>query len=242
MYWPRKCFIVFDTETTGLDFQKDRIIQVGVAVFNQEMYIHGWKWLLNTTYPSDADAVAVHGITDTHRYAEGESAHIVIPRVLGLFKRMRAAHGPVVAFNAPFDMSMFSVECSRLGIRFNVNGLHVIDPLVIDRHFERNVPIFTKPFMRLNQMAGRYGVLAPTHDALADCISTGYVAIAQSVHHTAIRRAELPDLVRSQQTWYEEWATKFISFAEKKDFIPRLPRWPFGDYVEEINGTMSPLF
>jgi DNA polymerase III subunit epsilon len=234
-YWVNRSFIAFDTETTGLDFENDRIIQAAVAVFSKGQQVWSFNWLLNTDIESSAEAVAVHGITDEYRKEHGIPSIGVMLHLCNMFRRMQRSNAPVVAFNAPFDFSMFRAELKRFSLDFNLDGLHVYDPLVVDRHYQKNVPIFTAPFMRQSSMAARYGLSIPTHDALDDAICAGHIALAQSIHHSPLRSASPAELDRRQAQWHSEFAAKVNAFASKKDFKFYIPQWPFGD----MNGNQE---
>lgn len=231
-YWPSKLFAVVDTETTGLDFDNDRVIQASVAIFNGGQYVTGYEWLSNVPTPSHPDAVATHGITDEYRAENGEEAPLIMGRLFGLIKRLRHTRSPIMMFNSPFDMTMLRMEFLRTGFNWRTDDLYVIDPLVIDRHYQKHIPVFTKPWMRLGQMAARYGVQAPEHRALADAVSTGHIAIAQSFHHPPLRRLSLPELQRNQVKWYGEWATVFRTWGAKKGISFNIPAWPYGNGAE----------
>lgn len=227
-YWPNDTFIVVDTETDGLDFDNDHVIQVGIAVFVHGQYVHGWEWLVNNGIPCAPEALAVHQIADSERMEHGASPESVFGRTHQLIQRMADQGRPVIGFNAPFDFSMLRTEWERLGFDLFVDNLWIVDPLVVDRHFETKIPIFTKPYMRLGQMAARYGIHQPKHRALADAIATGHVAIAQSLHHSRIRRMTPKELHIAQEGWYEEWADKFRHWGETKGIQFQMPPWPFG--------------
>jgi len=229
LFWPNRSFIALDTESTGLDFENDRPIQVGMAVFLKSQLIWTFNWYSNTSRPSNPDALAVHKIEDKWRQDNGIHPREIMQHVLQLFNRCSERNVPVIAFNAPFDFTMICKEMQRFSMKLNTDRLYVIDPLVIDRHYEKNVPVFTKPFMRLGQMAARYGLSAPTHNALDDAICAGYLAAAQSVHHSAIRTGSPRELHERQCIWYKDFVAKVHSFANKKKITFTTPDWPFGD-------------
>lgn len=241
-YWPNETFIVVDTETTGLDFTTDRVIEVGIAVFREGQYIHGFNWLVNNGVPSHPDALATHGITDESRERHGTLPQQVFRETATLVNQMRKYKKPVIAFNAPFDFMMLRAEWNRAHIPFYVDDLNIVDPLVIDRHFETKIPIFTKPYMRLGQMAARYGCHAPKHRALDDAIATGHIAIAQSLHHSSIRRMSPHDLMLGQERWYYEWSQKFLNWGQKKGIQFTMPTWPFGNdpFITPTGSPVSP--
>lgn len=230
-FWPNKSFISFDTETTGLDFENDRIIQIAIAVFVHGQHVWSFNWYLNTKRPSAPEALAVHGITDEMRWAEGVDSKEVMRHIQALFRRMRSANSPLVAFNAPFDFTMLRNEWKRFDLDFDLSDLWVIDPLVIDRHYQKNIPVFTAPHMRQAQMAARYGLSAPTHNALDDAICAGHIALAQGLHYPGIRHSSPRELHKHQTIWFDDFTKKVQRFAEKKAISFSLPQWPFGDDV-----------
>jgi DNA polymerase III subunit epsilon len=237
-FWVNRSFIVIDTETTGLDFENDRIIQLAVAVFLKGQNVWNFDWLLNTPKASHPEALAVHRHTDEERYRSGVGAKPVFEHCRALLRRMRDNNSPVVAFNAPFDFTFLRAEFKRFKLG-ELPEVRVIDPLVIDRHYQKNIPVFTKPHMRLASMAARYGVSAPTHNALDDAICTGHVLVGQSLHYSSIRTASPLDLHRRQLGWSEEFAAKVRAFADKKQIQFSIPRWPFGDDEAEGNSSSN---
>lgn len=228
-FWPNRSFVAIDTETTGLNFEHDRPIQVAMAVFLKSQLVWQFNWFSNTAHPSAKEALDVHHISDDWRQANGISSRDIMQHLLTLFNRCSERNTPVIAFNAPFDFSMIRAEMKRYHMHLDTSRLYVIDPLVIDRHYERNIPIFTKPYMRLGQMAARYGLSAPNHNALNDAICAGYLASAQSVHHSAIRTNSPRDIHKLQTDWYADFRAKISAFGEKKKINIITPDWPFGD-------------
>lgn len=228
-YWPKKTFIVFDTETTGLDFQNDHIIQLAISVFHDRMNIWNFNWYSNTPRRSHPDAFKTHQISDEWRWEYGVSPQEIVNHVTPLFARMRERGLPILAFNAPFDFSMLRAEYARQSRNFSTDNLFVIDPIVIDRHYQKNIPVFQAPWMRLSYMAARYGISPPNHNAEQDAICTGKVAMAQSLSYPYIRKNSPKQLHQTQQVWFAEWVDKVKAFSNKKNFSFSTPSWPFGD-------------
>jgi len=139
--------IVFDTETTGLDNQADRIIEIGcVELENQfptgrslHLYINpdGRK-----VHP---DALAVHGITDAFLADKPVFAEVA-EEIAAFFE---GAH--YVAHNASFDMGFLNTEYQRVGIPAVAPEL-VIDTLSLAR---RRHPMGPNS---LDALCRRYGI------------------------------------------------------------------------------------
>lgn len=97
-------YTVFDTETTGLDPQKDSLLQVGaVRVLNGRM-VDGERFdhLINPGVPIPTASTAVHHIDDK-MVADAETPPLVVARF-----RQFAEGSVLVAHNAAFDMTFLN--------------------------------------------------------------------------------------------------------------------------------------
>ena len=139
--------IVFDTETTGLDNQADRIIEIGcIELENQfptgrslHIYINpdGRK-----VHP---DALAVHGITD--EFLADKPVFAEVAEEIAAF--FDGAH--YVAHNATFDIGFVNAEYQRVGIP-PVGSERVVDTLSLAR---RRHPMGPNS---LDALCRRYGI------------------------------------------------------------------------------------
>ncbi|MBC7280276.1 DNA polymerase III subunit epsilon [Hoeflea sp.] len=139
--------IVFDTETTGLDNQTDRIIEIGcIELENQFPTGRSLHLFINPdgrkVHP---DALAVHGITDAF-LADKPVFADVADEITAFFE---GAH--YVAHNATFDMGFLNSEYRRLG-RQPVPTDLVIDTLALAR---RRHPMGPNS---LDALCRRYGI------------------------------------------------------------------------------------
>ena len=90
-------FTAFDIETTGLDAQKDRIVELGAVKFDRQGPISRFNVLINPGIPMPPEAGRVNNITD-EMLAGQPSLEAVFPDFL------RMIQGTVIiAHNAPFD-------------------------------------------------------------------------------------------------------------------------------------------
>jgi len=139
--------IVFDTETTGLDNQADRIIEIGcIELENQFPTGRSLHLFINPdgrkVHP---DALAVHGISDEF-LADKPVFSAVAEEIVAFFE---GAH--YVAHNASFDMGFLNTEYQRVGIS-SVDPGRVIDTLSLAR---RRHPMGPNS---LDALCRRYGI------------------------------------------------------------------------------------
>ena len=118
--------IVLDTETTGLDWRNgDRVIEIGcVELLNRSLTGSHFHVYINPERSIDAEAVAVHGITEEFLADKPKFARIVSD-----FEDF-VRDAELVIHNASFDVGFLDSELERLG-RGRLSGLcaGVIDTL-----------------------------------------------------------------------------------------------------------------
>lgn len=167
---------VFDLETTGIDVRSDRIVSAHVGVLDASgAVIDARTWLADPGVEIPAGATAVHGITTERARTEGRPAAEVVAEVTATLRDLFAAGIPVVAYNAPFDFSLLKYESLRHGVVPIDAPSPVIDPLVVDKTYDR----YRRGKRTLEVVAAHYSVtLEGAHDAAADAIAAGRVAQA----------------------------------------------------------------
>lgn len=139
--------IIFDTETTGLDFRSDRIIELGALELIDHfptgralhLYINPQG---KTVHP---DALAVHGITDEF-LADKPAFSEVADQIVEFF-----AGATLIAHNATFDISFLNAEFARVDLP-PVEREQILDTLVLAR---RRHPMGPNS---LDALCRRYGI------------------------------------------------------------------------------------
>jgi DNA polymerase III subunit epsilon len=136
--WHELLIAFIDTETTGRDAERDRLVEVGI-VFGLRGEITGRKsWLINPGVPIPAEATNVHGIHDED-VAASPSFAAQLPEIV------EALRGAVpAAYNAGFDRGFFLAELARAGISVDDpppalrRDVEWLDPLVFAREIHKD--------------------------------------------------------------------------------------------------------
>jgi DNA polymerase-3 subunit epsilon len=219
---------VFDLETTGVDVRADRIVTAHVGLLDATgAVIRARDWLADPGVVIPSGASAIHGITTEHARTHGRPAHEVVAEVVTAVRAVLDAGIPVVAYNAPFDFSLLKYESLRHGVAPIERPSPVIDPLVVDKAYDR----WRRGKRTLEVVAAHYAVrLDAAHQASADAVAAGRVAQALAERYAPW----LPDTVDELHTRQIAWAraqadslTEYFVRIGRLDPDDRLDgRWP----------------
>lgn len=172
---PASKIIVFDCETTGIDFAKDQVIELCVQ-HGLEPGANSQVWRIKPAVPIHPAAQQVHGISieelagcpPFEAYADEIAAVFAVAEV-------------IVGYNLSFDIDMLQAEYARIGrAPLDLSNKKIVDPF---RLWQQCEP-------RSLQHAHRRFVgdeFASAHSASADVAATGRVLVGM------LRQFELED-------------------------------------------------
>ena len=160
----RLTYVVFDSETTGLNpRQGDEIVQLAAVRIVNGRRVEGevFDTLVNPGRPIPAVSTDVHGITDA-MVADAPGVEEVVRRF------HKFAEGAVlIAHNAPFDMEFLRRVEGQLGVTFDMPVLDTVllSAVVYGQHEVHS----------LDALSHRLGITIPEeerHTALGDAVAT----------------------------------------------------------------------
>ncbi|TFB97252.1 MULTISPECIES: 3'-5' exonuclease [Cryobacterium] len=205
---------VFDLETTGIDVETSRIVSATVAVIDRAgEVLERVDWLLDPGIEIPAQATNVHGITTEYAAENGREAAEGVAEIVATIREHLGRGLPLVAYNAPYDLTLLNRESLRHGVSPLVAPSPVVDPLVIDKAVDR----YRKGKRTLEVTSAFYGVaLDDAHDSGADAIAAGRVAQAIARSHAAKLPVTVSELHDLQAKWSLEQAESFQAYMRRE--------------------------
>jgi DNA polymerase III subunit epsilon len=241
MAWTDTTILSVDTETTGLDWYEDRIIQLGYSFFTGRKFRARYEYLFNTGIESKPEAIAVHQITNEKQWGDGEHPYNQLRRIAIFIDQMRKRDLPIVIMNAPFDLNFLITEWKRWEISFCLEGSYFFDPLVVDRYYSKNrIPSLAGGRRTLKALSDRYGIHDyPLHSAGHDSQRVGELALEIASRYGQISRATPRQLHERQVRWHNQWNTDFVEYAGRRGFQFHPVEWPHRPIsIEEQQGRL----
>ncbi|MGW4029761.1 exonuclease domain-containing protein [Streptomyces sp. NPDC004838] len=221
----------FDTETTGVDVEEDRIVSAALVVQDSaEGRPRVTRWLVNPGVPVPPAATEVHGLTDDHVQRNGRWPAPVMEEIARALAGQCAAARPLVVMNAPFDLTLLDRELRRhratsLSRYLENSPLCVLDPRVLDKQLDR----YRKGRRRLADLCEQYEVVPDgAHDAAADAMAA--LEVTRAVGHRFAARLERlspPELHTLQAVWHASQARGLQAWFARGGTPEAVdPAWP----------------
>lgn len=179
----KSSIVFFDTETTGVDVQKDRIVELAILRLVNGVASGSEVFKFNPEIPISPEATKVHGISDSD-VARNNHFQDIASYICGIFRDSYWC-----AYNGMrFDIPLLQKEFSRCNLDIKPKG--ILDPMRIFNHFDGEV---TKKGMRTLMAAHhRYFNCGfdDAHNALADVHALKRITEAQMNTYPEIQNVE----------------------------------------------------
>ena len=219
----------FDTETTGARPGKDAIVSATLVLRDPESGHEGdmaHEWVINPHQPMTPGASRVNGFTDAYLREHGSEPENALRQIAAIVSTAQNLNIPLLAYNAPFDVSMLEGDLSRWNLPAlqdgSRNDMLVVDPLVIDRAVSKRHGKRT-----LTDTTEYYGVepQGDFHNATADTVAAIDLIEPMTTLYPQISRITIGELMSWQRNAYEEWKTSFNRWLAGRGRSPIRDTW-----------------
>jgi DNA polymerase-3 subunit epsilon len=220
----------FDTESTGIDVENDRIVTACVVQCGGDLPTQSGTWMADPGIEIPEEAAKVHGITTEQARAEGRPAAEVVEQVFAALAQVVRDGIPVVAMNASYDFTLLDREARRHGVQplTDIVGddLRVVDPRVLDKKIDP----YRRGGRKLEDLCRHYDVaLDGAHSADADAIAACRVAWRIATKDSRIGAAPLSALHLWQVSWARQQAESLAGYFRR---TPGKESWADGVRTE----------
>jgi DNA polymerase III subunit epsilon len=176
-------FVSIDTETTGTDATRDRIVEIACVRFRAGQIVSKQSWLINPERPIPQEAFEVHGISDDHVKDQPVFARVAAEVLAAL------AGAVPLAYNAEFDQGFLHQELQRAGHSASQlppaarQKVQWIDPLIWARELHKDAKS-----KALGAMAELLGVELETAHRATDDAAAAALVMARFFGDTRVPR------------------------------------------------------
>lgn len=233
--WHRGVLCAFDVESTGPDPEAARIVTACVVHVDGNGAIppEAETWLVDPGCEIPEEAAAIHGITTEHAREHGQDARLAVSDIAGAVLHPARAEVPVIAFNAPYDLTVLDRETRRHGLDpfgDQIGRAWIIDPYVLDKHLDP----YRKGKRTLSAACEHYGVrIDGAHDAAADAIAAARLAWKIAQAYPQIGAMPLPELHDLQVKAKASQAASFQDYLRRQGKTEVIDgTWPLKPWTE----------
>lgn len=224
--------VTLDTETTGADFNSDRVVQIALVKLHPGGRTEEYESLVNPEVPIPLEATAIHGIRD-------EDVRFAPPFRRIAEEVLRFCEGcDLAGFNLTrFDLPILRGEFQRCGRAWNLDGVRVLDAQRIFHTMEPRDLSAAVRFYCGRELEGAHGALADSRATLAVLLAQleRYPDLPRDVGGLDVR-FNLPDARFVDTTRKFRWQNgePVFNFGQKRGRALREVAEKERDYLEWI--------
>lgn len=210
-------FICLDCETTGLELNKDRIIEVAAARFTYDGIIDSFETLIDPQCPIPQISIDIHHITDEMVKGKPKIAEILPDLLRFLNGHIIIGHG------IKFDLTFLTAAAKQYAIPCSLLSQTSIDTLRMARLYGES------PKNSLETLRGHFNIVAEgAHRAMNDVIVNievfKFLAAQFTETEKLLERLTRPILLKTMPLGkhkgrpFSEVPLEYLMWASHKDF------------------------
>jgi DNA polymerase-3 subunit epsilon len=153
-------FICIDVETTGLNIEEDRIIEVAAVRFSiEEGVLESFETLIDPVRAIPEEATAIHKISSSMLKGK-PTAEVIMPKLLDF-----VGNDVIIGHQITFDIGMIVSAAKRMNLATDLEKRAFIDTLRLARSYGDS------PNNSLSQLAKHFNVaFEESHRAMSDVL------------------------------------------------------------------------
>lgn len=238
--WWESEALAWDTETTGLNEQADRVVTIALVRLGAGKPSRE-SFLINPGVEIPESASRIHGITTERARANGCAPADALDATAAALASAMSQGTPVVGMNLVYDFSLFHFDCLRHGVDTLSKRLGghdkvrpVVDVYCLDKQFS-----WRKGSRKLPDMCAFYGVKHHgAHDSGYDALASAMIVPEMARRYPKIAAMSPDDLHTAQVGWKAEQNTSYQQYRDGQrpegvpDPDPVKFGWPLYDSVK----------
>lgn len=155
-------YIIFDTETTGLNEQTDKIIEIGALKYENNQLVEEFSCLINPEIEIPPIITSITGITNDMVKLE-KTIEEVLPKFIEF-----VSDYPIICHNTPFDMGFINENLKKLNLPILQN--QTFDTIELARTYIPKAYNY-----KLETLKKYFHLDFGSHRSIEDCKSTNYI-------------------------------------------------------------------
>src|SRR5579862_1529298 len=235
----KEIFVCLDCETTGLDFEKDQIIEIALVRFDFDQILDSFETLIDPEMLIPEASIAIHHITDTMVQGKPKIREI-IPKIFEFLGRsILIGHGIMT------DITFISNAAKKLNIPSKLSSHPYVDTLRLARLYGES-PTNSLEMLRRHFNIADEGAHRAMNDVIVNVEVFKYLARHFKTTEQMLERLKSPILLKTMPLGkykgrpfsdisfeYLQWAShqKFdqdLLFSIKMELKKRKRSTPFG--------------
>lgn len=213
----QEIFICLDCETTGLNAESDRIIEVAVAKFNFNEILESYETLIDPEGAISKESMEIHHITD--KMVEGKPK---ISQILPQIFKMINQH-IIVGHGIGLDLAFLQNEAKRFQIPCTLSNNRMLDTLRMARLYGES-PVNSLEKLRQHFNIAEEGAHRAMSDVIVNIEVFKYLAANYKTTEQLLQRLQRPIQLKAMPLGkhkgrpLSEIPQEYLQWAANKDF------------------------
>jgi DNA polymerase-3 subunit epsilon len=210
-------FVCLDCETTGLEPEKDRIIEVAAVIFRGDEILETYETLIDPEIVIPPESIEIHHITDEMTRGKPK-----IQEVLPSLLKMVGRH-IIIGHGIPFDIAFLSNHAKRFSIPCSLSSNLFLDTLRLARLYGES-PVNSLEMLRQHFNIAAEGAHRAMNDVIVNIEVFKFLTSNYKTTEQIIERLKKPILLKNMPLGkhkgrpFSEIPNEYLHWAVNKDF------------------------